>query len=59
MTRTKLRRSLIESAAELVLAEACMVCRRSETQVLGHADCWRLVRIAREIRKLGEQGGSK
>jgi hypothetical protein len=53
MTRTKLRRSLIEEAALIAEREACLSCVKSEEKVLGHAECWRLVRIAREIRKLG------
>lgn len=46
MTRTKLRRSLIEQAAQLVLVEACRECQASDTKVLGHTERWRLVRIA-------------
>jgi hypothetical protein len=59
MTRTKLRKSLIESAAQIAEREACRVCVAAETQVLGHTECWRLVRIAREIRKLRENNVNK
>lgn len=53
MTRTKLRVTLLEQAARVVEREACKQCVASETKVLGHTDCWRLVRLAREIRQIG------
>lgn len=66
MTRTKLREraateaaQLINDAAKLVERDTCMSCRRSDEKVMGHTDCWRLVLLAREIRKLGERGGTK
>jgi hypothetical protein len=54
MTRTKLRASLTEQAAQLVEKEACYVCRKATEKLPGHADCWRFVNLAREIRKLGQ-----
>ncbi len=68
MTRTKLRARAAEQAAQfindaagLVEREACRHCAVYELEgaIPGHAECWKYVRIAREIRKLGERGVTK
>jgi hypothetical protein len=58
MTRTKLRTSTAEKAAQIVERQACRACVKnlSETRIPGHGECSMLVGLAREIRKLGEKG---
>ncbi len=66
MTRTKLRAlaaleaaQFINDAVGIVERNACRVCRSADNPPPGHRDCWVLVLLAREIRKLGERGGTK
>ena len=57
MTRTKLRATLVEQAAQLVEGEACRHCAAYELEgpIPGHDHCWQFVRLARAIRKRGER----